>query len=97
MVYQIIATDYRILEAPGFCRLVARLPIHGPERTEKGDKMKRTLWFLVISLGLVTGTVRAALGAAPASSTEGSPETFSSTQQSLALILVGDGGGRVSA
>lgn len=57
--------------------------------------MKRTLWFLVISLGLVTGTVRAALGAAPASSTEGSPETFSSTQQSLALILVGDGGGRV--
>ncbi len=77
--------------------MVARLPPLRPERIDKGDTMKRTLWFLAMGLGMATGAVWAAQGAAQAGSTQGNEEVFYKAEQSLALILVGDGGGRVQS
>lgn len=57
--------------------------------------MKRTLWFLVMGLGLATGTVWAAQEATQAGSGQGNADIFHKAEQSMALIIVGDGGGRV--
>jgi len=59
--------------------------------------MKRTLWFLAMGLGLVTGTVWAAQEATQAGTGQGNVDILHKAEQSMALILVGDGGGRVQS
>ena len=59
--------------------------------------MKRTLWFLTMGLGLVAGTVWAGQGATPGGSGQGSGDVMQRAEQSMALILVGNGGGRVQS
>ena len=57
--------------------------------------MKRTLWFLAMGLGLAAGTVWAAQEATQAGTGQGNADIFHKAEQSMALVIVGDGGGRV--
>src|SRR5208282_1299285 len=79
----------------GIRGLVARLPPYGPERSDKEVTMERTLWFLVMGLGLATGLVWAAQEATQAGAGQSNADIFHKAEQSMALIIVGDGGGRV--
>jgi len=57
--------------------------------------MKCTLWFLITGLGLATGKVWAAQGAAQAGAAQDNVDVIRKAEQSLVLILAGNGGGRV--
>ena len=56
--------------------------------------MKRTLWFLAMGLGLAAGTVGATQGPAQAGTTSDNTDVIHKAEQSLVLILEGNGGGR---
>jgi len=57
--------------------------------------MKRTLCYLLMGLGLAAGTVCVAQESTQAGTGQGNLETFHQAEQSMALIVAGDGGGRV--
>jgi hypothetical protein len=57
--------------------------------------MKRTLWVLAMGLGLAMGTAWAAEEATQAGTGQGNADTFHQAEQSMGLIIVGDGGGHV--
>jgi S1-C subfamily serine protease len=57
--------------------------------------MKRMLWFLAIGLGLATGAIWAAPGAPQGEVTPSNGDIIRKAEQSLVLILVGDGSGGV--
>lgn len=59
--------------------------------------MNRPLGFLAVCLGLVTCTVWAGQVAPQGVSDQRNAEIFNKAEQSMALILVGDGGGRVQS
>ena len=57
--------------------------------------MKRTWGFLLMSLGLATGMLWAQEEVTPAGVSQGNADIIQKAEQSMALIIVGDGGGRV--
>jgi S1-C subfamily serine protease len=73
------------------------LPRLGPERSDKGDSMKRTLWFLIMGLQGVIGTVWAAQGVAQTATAQSGGDFFHKAEPSMVLLLVGAGDGRVQS
>jgi hypothetical protein len=65
-------------------------------RIDKGDAMKYGLWFLVVCFGLATSAAWAGQAATPTSG-PGDLDQFSKAEQAIALVLVGDGNGRLTS
>ena len=59
--------------------------------------MKHMLWIMAVGWWLALGTVWAGQGSATTASTEGGSDMVQESEQSMVLILVGNGGGRVQS
>jgi S1-C subfamily serine protease len=57
--------------------------------------MKQIFWFLTMGLGLAIGSVWAAQEAGQADTGQADADIINKAEQSMVLILVGNGGGRV--